>query len=382
MKIIIVGSAHPYRGGLASFNERLASEFVAEGHEVEIVTFTLQYPSFLFPGKTQFTDSPKPQNLNIVRRISSINPFNWMKVGREIRDKNADMVIFCYWMSFMAPSFGKIARIVRRNGKTKCIALVHNMIPHEQNILDKILPPYFVKSMDGFIALSKSVADDIGKFDKHNKPKTFSPHPIYDHYGTLLERNDALQQLGLDQNCKYVLFFGLVRAYKGLDLLLQAFADSRIKESNIKLIVAGEFYQDENIYRKQISDLGIEDKIIIHNEFIPDNKVNLYFSAADIIAQTYKSATQSGVTQIAFHFEKPMLVTNVGGLGEIVIDRKSGYVVEPNAQEIADALDDFFANSRSEEFEDGVRHEKSKYAWSIMTEKIIELYRDCSEPTK
>ncbi len=382
MKIVIVGSAHPYRGGLASFNERLASEFVAEGHDVEIVTFTLQYPSFLFPGKTQFTDSPKPAQLDIVRRINSTNPFNWMKVGREIRDKNADMVIFCYWMSFMAPSFGKIARIVHRNGKTKCIALVHNMIPHEQNILDKILPPYFVKSMDGFIALSKSVADDIGKFDKKGKPRTFSPHPIYDHYGICLDRNEALQHLGLDQNCKYVLFFGLVRAYKGLDLLLQAFADSRIKESNIKLIVAGEFYQDESIYRKQISDLGIEDKIVIHNEFIPDDKVNLYFSAADIVAQTYKSATQSGVTQIAFHFEKPMLVTNVGGLGEIVINNKSGYVVEPNAQEIADALDDFFANSRSEEFEDGVRHEKSKYAWSIMTEKIIELYRDCSEPTK
>lgn len=382
MKIIIVGSAHPYRGGLASFNERLASEFVAEGHEVEIVTFTLQYPSFLFPGKTQFTDSPKPQNLNIVRRISSINPFNWMKVGREIRDKNADMVIFCYWMSFMAPSFGKIARIVHRNGKTKCIALVHNMIPHEQNILDKILPPYFVKSMDGFIALSKSVVDDIGKFDKKDKPRTFSPHPIYDHYGTLLEHNDALQQLGLDQNCKYVLFFGLVRAYKGLDLLLQAFADNRIKESNIKLIVAGEFYQDENIYRKQISDLGIEDKIIIHNEFIPDDKVNLYFSAADIIAQTYKSATQSGVTQIAFHFEKPMLVTNVGGLGEIVINGKSGYVVEPKANEIADALSDFFEKSRSAEFIQAVRTEKGKYAWSIMTAKIVKLYGDCLEPTK
>ena len=382
MKIVIVGSAHPYRGGLASFNERLASEFVAEGHDVEIVTFTLQYPSFLFPGKTQFTDSPKPQDLNIVRRISSINPFNWMKVGREIRDKNADMVIFCYWMSFMAPSFGKIARIVHRNGKTKCIALVHNMIPHEQNILDKILPPYFVKSMDGFIALSKSVADDIGKFDKHNKPKTFSPHPIYDHYGIRLDRNYALQQLGLDQNCKYVLFFGLVRAYKGLDLLLQAFADSRIKESNIKLIVAGEFYQDESIYRKQISDLGIEDKIIIQNEFIPDDKVNLYFSAADIVAQTYKSATQSGVTQIAFHFEKPMLVTNVGGLGEIVINGKSGYVVEPKANEIADALSDFFEKSRSAEFIQAVRTEKGKYAWSIMTAKIVKLYGDCLETTK
>ncbi|MBQ2351277.1 MAG: glycosyltransferase [Bacteroidales bacterium] len=373
MKIIIVGSAHPYRGGLASFSERLASEFVAEGHDVEIVTFTLQYPSFLFPGKTQFTDSPKPQ-LDIVRRINSINPFNWMKVGREIRDKNADMVIFCYWMSFMAPSFGKIARIVHRNGKTKCIALVHNMIPHEQNILDKILPPYFVKSMDGFIALSKSVVDDIGKFDKKGKPRTFSPHPIYDHYGIHLDRNEALQQLGLDQNCKYVLFFGLVRAYKGLDLLIDAFADEKLRDSNIKLIVAGEFYQDESIYRKQISDLGIEDKIIIHNEFIPDDKVNLYFSAADIIAQTYKSATQSGVTQIAFHFEKPMLVTNVGGLGEIVINGKSGYVVEPLADEIASALSDFFENERSAEFTQAVHAEKGKYAWSIMTGKIVELY--------
>ncbi|MBR3946734.1 MAG: glycosyltransferase [Bacteroidales bacterium] len=382
MKIVIVGSAHPYRGGLASFNERLASEFVAEGHDVEIVTFTLQYPSFLFPGKTQFTDSPKPAQLDIVRRINSTNPFNWMKVGREIRDKNADMVIFCYWMSFMAPSFGKIARIVHRNGKTKCIALVHNMIPHEQNILDKILPPYFVKSMDGFIALSKSVADDIGKFDKHNKPKTFSPHPIYDHYGILLDRNEALQKIGLDHNCKYVLFFGLVRAYKGLDLLIDAFADEKLRNSNIKLIVAGEFYQDENIYRKQISDLGIEDKIIIHNEFIPDDKVNLYFSAADIVAQTYKSATQSGVTQIAFHFEKPMLVTNVGGLGEIVINGKSGYVVEPKANEIADALSDFFDKERSTEFAQAVRTEKGKYAWSIMTAKIVKLYGDCLEPTK
>ena len=375
MKIIIVGSAHPYRGGLASFNERLAQEFVADGHDVEIVTFTLQYPSFLFPGKTQFTDSPKPDGLSISRRINSTNPFNWMKVGREIRDKNADMVIFCYWMSFMAPSFGKIARIIHRNGKTKCIALVHNMIPHEQNILDKILPPYFVKSMDGFIALSKSVADDIGKFDKHGKPRTFSPHPIYDHYGILLERTNALQQLGLDQNYRYVLFFGLVRAYKGLDLLIDAFADSKLRNSNIKLIVAGEFYQDENIYRKQISELGINDKIIIHNKFIPDDKVNLYFSAADIIAQTYKSATQSGVTQIAFHFEKPMLVTNVGGLGEIVINGKSGYVVEPKADEIANALSDFFENERSNEFIQAVHTEKSKYAWNIMTGKILELYK-------
>ncbi len=374
MKIIIVGSAHPYRGGLATFNERLATEFLNAGHDVEMITFSLQYPSFLFPGKTQYTTSPKPEKLNISRKINSTNPFNWIKTGYKIKNKNADLVIFCYWMSFMAPCFGTIARKIRKNGKTKCIALVHNMIPHEQNILDKILPPYFVKSMDGFIALSKSVVDDIDKFDKKDKPKTFSPHPIYDHYGIRLEREKALRELGLSADSRYVLFFGLVRAYKGLDLLLDAFADSRIKDSNIKLIVAGEFYQEEKLYRDQISSLGLEDKIIIHNEFIPDEKVNLYFSACDIIAQTYKSATQSGVTQIAFHFEKPMLVTNVGGLCEIVINNESGYVTEPKPEEISEAIFDFFSNSKGQAFEKRVAEEKSKYAWNIMTEKIIGLF--------
>lgn len=382
MKIVIVGSAHPYRGGLATFNERLATEFQRQDHDVEMVTFTLQYPSFLFPGKTQFTDSPKPQNLDISRGINSINPFNWIKIGRQIRKKNADLVVFCYWMSFMAPSFGTIARIISKNGKTKCIALTHNMIPHEQNILDKILPPYFVKSMDGFIALSKSVVDDIDKFDKKGKPKTFSPHPIYDHYGIRIEREKALSELGLDTNFRYVLFFGLVRAYKGLDLLIDAFANENLKNSNIKLIVAGEFYQDEKQYRNQISQFGLDDKIIIHNEFIPDDKVNLYFSAADIIAQTYKSATQSGVTQIAFHFEKPMLVTNVGGLGEIVINNESGYVVEPNPTKISEALVDFYGNDRSNGFEKRVAQEKCKYSWNIMTSKIINLYEQIQTKNK
>lgn len=382
MKIIIIGSAHPYRGGLATFNERLATEFQSEGHDVEMITFTLQYPSFLFPGKTQYTDSPKPEKLQITRKINSTNPFNWLKVGREIRKKNADLVIFCYWMSFMAPSFGTIARKIRKNGKTKCIALVHNMIPHEQNIIDKILPPYFVKSMDGFIALSKSVVDDINKFDKKDKPKTFSPHPIYDHYGIRIDRENALQELGLSSESRYVLFFGLVRAYKGLDLLLDAFADSRIKDSNIKLIVAGEFYQEEKLYRDQISRLGLEDKVIIHNEFIPDEKVNLYFSACDIIAQTYKSATQSGVTQIAFHFEKPMLVTNVGGLSEIVINNESGYVTEPDPAEISNSIVDFFSNNRSQTFENRVAQEKRKYAWNIMTEKITMLYGQIQDKNK
>lgn len=373
MKIIILGTAYPYRGGLAAFNERLAREYQVQGHEVEIYTFTLQYPNFLFPGKTQYSPDPAPEDLTIYRKINSCNPFNWCKVGREIAKKRPDAVVFAYWMSFMAPCMGTIARKIRRNGHTKVIALVHNMIPHEPNILDKFLPPYFVKSMDGFMALSESVVKDIGKFDKRNCPKRFSPHPIYDHYGERLSREEALSLLKLSPDFRYALFFGFIRGYKGLDLLLGAFADCRLKEDGVKLIVAGEFYGDPDPYLKQIRESGIEDRVVLCTDFIPDGEVNRYFSAADIVAQPYKTATQSGVTQIAFHFEKPMLVTNVGGLPEIVPDGKIGYVVEPDARQIADALHRFFAEGKQAEFEANVVEEKKKYAWSRFTDVMKEL---------
>ena len=210
MKIIIIGTAHPYRGGLAAFNERLATQFQKEGHEVEMYTFTLQYPKFLFPGKTQYTDAPAPTGLKITRRINSCNPFNWCAVGNEIRRKRPDVVVFAYWMSFMAPCFGTIARKIRKNKHTKVMALVHNMIPHEPNILDKILPPYFVGAMDGFTALSQSVVKDIEKYDRRNTPKSWAPHPIYDHYGERIDKAEARRRLGLPANGHYVLFFGFI----------------------------------------------------------------------------------------------------------------------------------------------------------------------------
>lgn len=370
MKVIILGTAYPYRGGLAAFNERLANEYLNQGHDVEMYTFTLQYPGFLFPGKTQYSSDPAPENLTIYRRVNSCNPFNWFKVGREIAKKKADLVIFAYWMSFMAPCMGTIARKIRRNGVSKVIALVHNMIPHETNILDKIFPPYFVKSVDGFVALSESVVHDIEKFDKRNCPKTFAPHPIYDHYGEKTSREQALAELGLDADYRYALFFGFIRAYKGLDLLLQAFADERLRALPLKLVVAGEFYEDEQHYQNMIERLGIREQVVLHTDFIPNERVKHYFNAADIITQPYKTATQSGVTQIAFHFEKSMLVTNVGGLAEIVPHGKIGYVVEPDAKEIADALCDFYENNRQSDFEQNILEEKKKYAWSRMTEAI------------
>ena len=373
MKIVILGTAYPYRGGLATFNERLARQFQAEGHDVEVVTFTLQYPSFLFPGKTQYSNEVAPTDLRIKRWVNSCNPFNWVSVGRKIRKMQPDMLITCYWMAFFAPCYGIIERIVKGNGKTRCLALVHNMIPHEPSLLDKLFAPFYVKSTDGFVALSDSVVKDIDKLDKCRKPKTFSPHPIYDHYGERMSKAEACELLKLDADKDYMLFFGLVRAYKGLDLLLDAMGKMHDKLPNLRLLIAGEFYEQEEGYREQIKNLGLTEKVIIRNEFIPDADLRLYFGAADLIVQPYKTATQSGVTQVAFHFEKPMLVTNVGGLGEIVHDHKMGYAVQPNAEFIAEAIIDYYENDRQEDYTQYLILEKEKYSWSILTKAFTHI---------
>ena len=372
MKISLLAPAHPYRGGIAAFTERLAHEMQKEGDEVKIETFTLQYPSFLFPGKTQYTDSPAPADLNIVRAINSCNPFNWIKVGLRLKREAPDLLVLQFWHPFMAPCMGTIARIARMNGKTKAIAVLHNILPHEPSPFDKICASYLVKMNNGFVALSDSVLEDTKRFDIH-KPKAVSPHPLYDNFGQAVSREEALTHLQLPTEQKYMLFFGFIRPYKGLDLLMQAFVHPYFKENNIKLIVAGEFYEGEEQYRQLEKDLGLEGQIIWKNIFIPDEEVKYYFCAADIIVQPYKSATQSGVTQIAYHFEKPMLVTRVGGLPEIVPHEKVGYVTEVEPVAITTALQDFFQRERTEEFMPHIKTQKAKYAWSAMTRTIKEL---------
>ena len=369
MKVIIVGTAYPYRGGLSAFNERLAYEYLQRGDEVEIYTFTLQYPSFLFPGKTQYSDEPAPKGLTIHRRINSINPFNWLKTGREIARKRPDLLITKFWLPFMAPCLGTIERRVRRNGHTRIVSILDNIIPHEHRPGDRIFARYFVRSTNAFVAMSRSVLDDLSLFDT-KKPRRFCPHPLYDHYGDILPKEEARRMVGIDTDGRYVLFFGFIRSYKGLDLLLDAMADPRIAQRNIRLIVAGEFYGDPKPYMEQIERLGIADRIKLCTDFIPDSQVNRYFCAADLVAQPYKSATQSGVTQIAFHFEKPMLVTDVGGLAEIVPDGKIGYVVQPDAHQIADAIVRYYDEQREAPFTEAVRHEKQKYSWDKMLEAI------------
>jgi len=373
MKVIILGPAWLYRGGIAAFNERLARQYQAEGHEVEVVTFTLQYPSFLFPGTTQYSTDPAPEGLKITRKLNSINPFSWLSTGRYIRRQRPDLVLSAFWLPFMAPAMGTALRRAKRKGMRR-VSILHNLIPHEHHPGDKLFSRYFVGSNDAFITLSRSVLEDLNVFDpKGLKPRTFSPHPLYDHYGATLGRKEALDLIGLRENQRYVLFFGFIREYKGLDLLLDAMADERMEKLGVKLIVAGEFYGDPKPYKEQISRHDIGDRVVLHTEFIPDHEVNRYFCAADLVVQPYKNATQSGVSQIAYHFEKPMVVTNVGGLPEIVPDGKAGFVVKPDSQEIADAIVRYFEEDWQQRLTEGVREEKKKYAWDKMTAAIASL---------
>ena len=368
-RIVIVGTAYPYRGGLAVYNERLAHEYQSKGYDVTIYTFTLQYPNFLFPGKTQYSTSVAPENLHIVRKVNSVNPFNWLKVGHEIKKLSPDLVIIKFWLPFMAPCLGTIARIARRNKNTRTISILDNIIPHEHRIGDRLFARYFINSIDGFVAMSQSVLNDAETFDR-KKPKIFSPHPLYDNFGEHVTREEAIQHLNLNPSTQYILFFGLIRDYKGLDWLLRAFSDKRLDNKNIKLIVAGEFYNNAEQYETLERELGIQGRVIWHREFIPNEEVRYFFSAADLIAQPYKSATQSGVTQIAYHFERPMLVTDVGGLAEIVPNGKVGYVVAPKVEAIADALVDWANSNQKESFAQGLKDEKCKYSWDKMIQAI------------
>jgi D-inositol-3-phosphate glycosyltransferase len=370
-KIIIITPAHPLRGGIAASGERLAQAFQAEGHEVKIYTFSLQYPNFLFPGKTQYSDEPKPQDLDIQVVINSINPFNWLKVGRQIAAEKADMVICRFWLPIMGPSLGSILRLIKRNKTSKIIGLVDNIIPHEKRMGDRPFAQYFVNACDSFVVMSSSVKDEMTQFS--NKPCYYTPHPIYDIYGEKVSKKEALNFLQLPDNQRYILFFGFIRKYKGLDLLIEALGLLKNTEGPpLKLLIAGEFYGDEDFYRDLIKTQHIENQVIIKSDFIPTEEVKYYFGAADVVVQPYRSATQSGISQVAYHFEKPMIVTLVGGLSEIVPHDEAGYVVEPTPQYIAAAIAQFYQNDNAKRLEEGVRKNKGRFSWAAMVKVFLE----------
>ena len=373
MRIVICGPAHPYRGGIAAYNERMALQFLREGDAAAIFTYKLQYPSFLFPGKSQYDDGLAPQGVSITRAINSVNPLNWFRTGFRLRRARPDMIILRYWLPFMAPALGSIALIVRSNRHTRVLTIFDNVVPHEKHIGDVLLTRLFIKTIHGALVMTKAVENDLRQFDK-KIPCVISPHPLFDNYGEPMAREEALFRLKLNPSERYILFFGFIREYKGLDLLLKAMAAREVKDLGVKLLVAGEFYEDEKLYMQIIESENLKENVILHTHFIQNEDVRYYFSAASLVVQPYRSATQSGVTQVAYHFNKPMIVTDVGGLAEIVPDGRCGYVVPPDANAIAHAIVRYFSRDENQ-FSEGIREQKKLYSWDKLTESIRVLLR-------
>jgi glycosyltransferase involved in cell wall biosynthesis len=373
-RIIIIGPAYPLRGGLATFDQRLCKEFSDEGYDCSIYSFSLQYPSILFPGKTQYSTEPAPQGLKIFSKINSISPLNWLSVGKELKKINADIIVVRYWLPFMAPALGTILRQVRKNKHTIIIAITDNILPHEKRFGDESFTKYFLTHCDAFITMSEKVMSDLKIFEKE-KPAQQVTHPLYDNFGEIISKEEARNYLHLSVDEKIILFFGFIRKYKGLDILLEAMADERIQSAKIKLLIAGEFYEDEKTYKELIDKLNIKNSLILRTDFIPDSEVKYYLCAADAVIQPYRNATQSGVTPLAYHFEKPMIVSNVGGLPVLVPHKKVGLVAEPNAESIATAILNYYELGENY-FIPHLRTEKQKYSWANLVKTITDLAND------
>lgn len=372
-KIVIIGPGHPLRGGLATFNQRLCRQFIDEGHTCSIYSFSLQYPSFLFPGKTQYSTEPAPAGMEIYSVINSVHPLNWLQVGNELKRIQPDIIVVRFWLPFMAPALGTILRRARKNRKTRIIAITDNVIPHEKRPFDVPFTRYFLNSCDAFITMSDKVMADLRQFEK-NKPAQEILHPVYDNFGEPVSKNEARKTLGLPTGEKIILFFGFIRKYKGLDILFDAMAllKQQTGTSTPKLLVAGEFYEDEKNYQEQIKRLGIEDSLILRTQFIPDSEVKYYLSAADVVIQPYRNATQSGVTPLAYYFEKPMIVTNVGSLPRFVPHEKVGLVCEPEPASLATAITRYFELGE-QYFIPHLRTEKEKYNWHNLVNTILTI---------
>lgn len=373
--ILIIGPAHPLRGGLASFNERLARQFVQEEHPTQIFTFSLQYPGFLFPGTTQFSSEPTPNDIEICKVINSINPLNWLIIGNRIKKLKPDIIVVRYWLPFMGPCLGTILRLAKLNKHTSVVCIADNIIPHENRLGDKIFTRYFVKPIDAFITMSDKVMLDLKLFSK--KPSQKVIHPLYDNFGEAIRKAAAKEYLKIPNAYQVVLFFGFIRKYKGLDLLLAAIYE--LKKQNyfethgLKFLIAGEFYESSQPYFDLIKEYDIAEQLILKTEFIADSEIKYYLSCADCVIQPYKQATQSGVTPLAYHFEKPMIVTNVGGLPALVPETV-GLICEPNATAIANAITNFYKQDL-QQFENNIKEEKKKYGWDKITQAILSLAR-------
>jgi glycosyltransferase involved in cell wall biosynthesis len=370
VNITIISTAYPLRGGIAHYTALLA-QALGKRHKVSIVTFKRQYPSFLFPGKTQEEQDESRHPDPAPQLVDSINPWNWLTVGRTLRAQNPDLIIFKYWLPFFAPCFGTILRVAKHGTNCKGLVICDNVFPHEHRPFDKSFTRYLFSATDYFVVQSHAVEKELKLF-KPDAQLRYSPHPVYDNFGVPMAKQEARQLLNLTSS-RVLLFFGYVRRYKGLHILLEAIAEV-VKTLDVHLLVVGEFYDDEGQYRKQIEELGIIRQVSVYSNYVPNAKVAQFFSAADAVVLPYSSATQSGIAQIAYNFDTPLIVSNVGGLAEVVEDGVTGMIVPPDdPHALAKTITAFYHGARQQEFSENVKRVKHQFTWDNLVHAIESL---------
>lgn len=368
--IILVGPASPLRGGIAQYTDQLYLH-LSKRHPVEVFTYSRLFPQLLFPGKTQFDTSSTTIGVPSRQTLDSIGPLSWWRTAAAIAKHQPRAVVVMHQMPFFAPCLGTLLRWIRRRSGARLILLSHNLIPHETHFFDVPLTRYLIKVPEAFIVLSESVERDLLRL-RPNAKVVRVPQPIYDFFPSPPEQKEGRKQLGLPPDQPVVLFFGLVRAYKGLGILLQAMTSL----PQARLLIAGEFYQPRADYERQINELGLRDRVHVEDRYIPNEDVPKYFAAADVVVLPYLSATQSGVSKLAYHFNKPVVITNVGGLAEEVEEGKTGYVAPPNdPTALAVAIEKVLMEKTLIDFASHVREYKKRYSWERVVEAIEKLFR-------
>ena len=366
MKIAFLSPFYPYRGGIAQFSDSLYIELAKTNH-IKAYSFKMQYPSLLFPGKSQYVSADDTnRNIPVSRLLNSVNPFTYYKTAKEILKFKPDLLLISYWMPFFAPALGKIAGIMNKNG-VKVIAILHNVIAHEKQPGAEALTKYFFNKCHGFVLLNKSSESDLQKL-KPGAKYIIQQHPLYNHYGSKINAESARKELNIPLGKKVILFFGFIRDYKGLDLLIESL---KYLDDNFVLLVAGEVYGDFKKYDELIDKNNLRDKINLHIRYIPETEIPVFFSAADVCVLPYRSATQSGIVGIAYHFDLPVIVTNTGGLAEMVEENKTGLIIKSiNAEETAKTISRYFDENLKDKFIPFISEYKSGHSWQNLAESI------------
>jgi D-inositol-3-phosphate glycosyltransferase len=379
-KIILIGPAYPYRGGNALFVTH-TYESLKNHFDVKIYNYKLLYPSFLFPGTTQF-DKSKEQVFNVPgeRVVNSINPFNWLKVATLLKKENADLIVFDWWHPFFGLCHGVISFLIRKKYKNKILFITENVVSHEANAVDKFLTKLGLMFASKFLALSGIVEKEVQQYSKGKKVFR-SELPVYDCY-QLIENPDIKRlrsEFGFEVDSLVLLFFGYVRKYKGLDILIEAFAKILSSNPKARLLIVGEFYDNPNEYFDLIKKLTIEDKVKVINQFVPNEEVAKYYQIADVVILPYRSATQSGILNVAYGFYKPVIVTNVGGLAEFVDEGKTGFVVKPNSPDaIAEGVQRLLSVNGKVDFATHITERNRKNSFN----QLPEVFKNILEESK